>query len=311
MTMLPGGQAAAAADSWPHTIVKDGATITVYQPQAISWPDRKRLTTRTALAIKKAGESAPIMGTIELALFTTVDEAAGVVTLSDPQLLSSHFPSLDTQQAATLEAKIREYLPQMQLHQQPLASVLLSLKQLPVAAVKVSNDPPVIFYADAPASLLVFDGEPVLAPAGQSGLKYAVNTNWGVFVDPGKWYLLNNGYWFAADSVAGRYSPTALLPVPFQALKRDPNFASAAAFIPAKSSPADNTAPRIFVSQKPAEIIVTAGAPQMRSVTDTGLQRVVNSPNGVLLSGTKPLLRAALGPLVLGEDLARTVDVRN
>ena len=50
--------------------------------------------------------------------------------------------------------------------------------------VAVNNDPPVIFHADRPASLVVFDGDPVLAPAGNSGLQFAVNTNWDVFVDP-------------------------------------------------------------------------------------------------------------------------------
>jgi hypothetical protein len=273
--------AAAAADAWPHTLIQDNATVTVYEPQATSWPARKHLAARAALAIRKKGQSAPLMGSIELVMTTTVDEAAGVVNLSDPQLVSSHFPSLDTQQAAALEAKIRDYLPQMQLRAVPLASVLLSLKQLPVAAVKVNNDPPVIFYSDKPASLVVLDGEPVMVAADKSALTYAVNTNWGLFLDQGKWYLLNNGYWFAADQVGGPYAPVAVLSAPFQALKDDPNFASAGRFIPAKPWPAKSPVPKVFVSQKPAEIIVTSGGPQLRSVSGTGLQRVVNSPNGL------------------------------
>jgi len=39
---------AAAAAAWPHTIQREGTTVTVYQPQAIAWPDRKRLTARAA-----------------------------------------------------------------------------------------------------------------------------------------------------------------------------------------------------------------------------------------------------------------------
>jgi hypothetical protein len=41
---------AAAAESWPHTIKREGSTVTVYQPQAISWHDRKRLTARDQLS---------------------------------------------------------------------------------------------------------------------------------------------------------------------------------------------------------------------------------------------------------------------
>ncbi|HUA90452.1 MAG TPA: hypothetical protein VL994_13520, partial [Steroidobacteraceae bacterium] len=153
---------AAAAAQWPHTFTQDGASITVFQPQATSWPDRRRLTARAALSITRPGEPKPLMGTVEFAFASSVDEAQGVVNLTSPQLLSSHFPALDTQQAAALEAKIRAGLAQMPLRQVPLTGVLLSLKQLPVPPVQVKNDPPVIFYSDRPASLVVFDGEPVL-----------------------------------------------------------------------------------------------------------------------------------------------------
>lgn len=303
----------AATASWPHTIQHEGTTVTVYQPQAIEWPDRKRLKARTALSITGPQHPKPLMGTIELTLATTVDEATGIVRLSDPQLISSHFPALDTQQAAALETKIREALPKMQIREVPLASVLLSLKQLPVASVPVNNSPPVIFYADRPASLVVFDGEPVLVPAGKSGLTYAVNTNWEVFVDHGTWFLLNNGFWFSAAQVGGPYAPVAQLPQGFQALKKEPEFNSAAKYIPAKALPSKSQAPQIFVSQKPAEIIVTAGAPSWRAVTGTGLQRVVNTPNVlffhpaenlyyVLLSGRWFAAPAFTGPWQFATD---------
>ena len=297
----------AAAASWPHTIKRDGSTVTVYQPQAVEWPDRKRLKARAALSITRPGQPQPLMGTIELTLATTVDEAHGVVNLSDPQLTSSHFPALDTQQAADLEAKIRAALPQMQLHQVPLATVLLSLKQLPVASVAVNNAAPVIFYADRPASLVVFDGEPVLVPAGKSALTYAVNTNWEIFVDHGSWFLLNNGVWLSAAQVGGPYVPVTQLPATFADLKKDPHFSSAARYIPARAPSPKYVLPQIFVSQKPAEIILTAGPPSLRAVSGTGLQRVVNTSNVlffhpaenlyyVLLSGRWFSARSFAGP---------------
>ena len=43
---------AAAASSWPHTIEHDGASVTVYQPQAISWPVT---TTRLPASASAAG----------------------------------------------------------------------------------------------------------------------------------------------------------------------------------------------------------------------------------------------------------------
>jgi hypothetical protein len=304
---------AAAAFSWPHTIVREGASVTIYQPQATAWPDRKRLTARAAISIKRPTDAKPIMGTIELVLATHVDEAAGVVELSDPQLTATHFPSLDTHQAAALETKLRAALPQMQVREVPLTTVLLSLKQLPVTAVTVNNEPPIIFYSDRPASLLVFDGEPVLVPAGKTGLTYAVNTNWRVFVAQGTWYLLNNDHWFSAAQVGGPYAPVERLPEAFLAMKKDVEFADVARYVPAQPLTPKYSVPQIFVSQKPAEIIVTSGAQVLRGVAGTGLQRVVNTTNVlffhpaenmyyVLLSGRWFAARTFSGPWQFATD---------
>ena len=53
---------AAAAAAWPHTIQRESTTVTVYQPQAIAWPDRKRLTARAALSITRPAQPKPLMG---------------------------------------------------------------------------------------------------------------------------------------------------------------------------------------------------------------------------------------------------------
>ncbi|HEX3995108.1 MAG TPA: hypothetical protein VHX39_28370 [Acetobacteraceae bacterium] len=268
---------AAAQSSWPHTITREGATVTVYQPQAVQWPDHQTLTARAAIAIVQPGQSKPVLGTIELTLATQTDDATGIVHLSDPKLLNSHFPSLDTKQAQDLQAKISADLPTMETHQVPLGAILLSLGQPPIASVPVSNDPPEIFAADHPASLVVFDGDPVLVPVGTTGLTVAVNTNWDVFVDQGTWYLLNSGVWFSAPQRDGPYALAAQLPPEFNKLPNDGNFANVRKSIPARPAAAGYRAPQIFVSTKPAEIIVTDGAPAFQPVTGTTLQRVTNT----------------------------------
>ena len=271
--------APAAAASWPHTIRRDGATVTVYQPQAVSWPERRTLTARAAVAIVPAGHKTPLLGTIELSLATTTDTARGVVHLSDPKLLATHFPSLDTAQATGLEAKLRAALPTaMQTREVPLATVLLSLNQSPVQPVAVDNTPPAIFVAARPASLVVYDGAPVLAPIGKTGLSFAVNTNWDVFVDRGTWYLLANGLWLSAPAATGPYKQVSHLPAAFAALPKTANFASARAHIPARPAKSPSLVPTIFVSTRPAEIIVTDGPPKFAPIAGTGLQRVANTP---------------------------------
>src|SRR6185503_17444084 len=90
------GYAQNAAGTWPHTITTPNASVVVYQPQAIAWPNHEKLTARAALAITRQGQKTPIVGTVEISLTTQVNAANGDVVLSDPQLVATHFPSLDT-----------------------------------------------------------------------------------------------------------------------------------------------------------------------------------------------------------------------
>lgn len=272
-----GGSPAAPGQSWPHTITYEGANVVVYQPQAISWPEHKILTARAAIAITPPEQKTPVLGTIELTLATQTDAATDNVVLSDPHLLSSRFPALDTDQAARIDERIKTALPHIQMQPVPLQSVLLSLKEVSRASnVPLENAPPVIFYSDKPASLVVFDGEPVLAPAGKNGLSFAVNTNWDIFSDGKAWYLLNNGVWLEAPAYTGQYRAISKLPAAFNSIPADQNFATVRQAIPPKAN-SPGVTPTIFVSSKPAEIIVTQGPPQFTPVAGTGLQSVKNT----------------------------------
>lgn len=276
------GYAQNAAGTWPHTITTPNASVVVYQPQAIAWPNHEKLTARAALAITRQGQKTPIVGTVEISLATRVNAANGDVMLSDPQLVATHFPSLDTAQAAQLEERIKTaLLSGIETTHIPINAVLLSLKEQDAPpAAPLATEPPVIFHSSTPASLVIFDGEPVLAPAGKSGLSVAVNTNWDVFTDGKTWYLLNNGLWLAAPAYSGPYQPIAKLPPAFKALPADKNFAAVRKAIPPKPGKPPFV-PAIFVSTKPAEIIVTQGQPQFAPVAGTSLQ-VVRNTNSIL-----------------------------
>jgi hypothetical protein len=287
-TTAPGREAGQAATGrWPHSFTKDGAAITVYQPQAVSWSDRKTLVARAAVAVMPAGQTKAVLGTIQLSVDTHTDDTTGIVSLSDPVLTETHFPSLDTQHAAILDAKIRTELPTMQMPTVPLASILLSLGQSPVAPVALNNDPPTIFYANHPASLLVFDGEPVLVPIKGTALFQAVNTNWDVFVYQNTWYLLNNRIWLLGPAASGPYAPVKQLPSAFRALANNSKFANVRRAIPAIPPKSTEQVPTIFVSTRPADIIVTEGAPQLAPVPGTGLKRVTNTPNALFFDAVQ------------------------
>ena len=275
------GRAQAAPPSWPHTVTAQGATITMEQPQVISWQNQAVLNARCAVSITRPGQAQPLLGTLTVAVTTRPDMRTRQVALLEPRLVSSRFPTLDTQQAAALEQRIRAGLAGAMLRSVPLDMLLLAMHDGPATAqtAGLDNDPPIIFHSERPASLIVFDGAPVLAPIRATGLSAVVNTNWDIFVHAGgdgSWYLLDNGAWLAAPAATGPWRPAGRLPAAFGSLPDDGNFTAARAAIPGRTISAEEM-PTLFVSQRPAEIIVTQGPPAFAPVPETGLEYATNT----------------------------------
>jgi hypothetical protein len=270
-----------AEATWPHSTTIRGTTFTVSEPQAISWSDHRVLTARAALSVLRLGARVPILGTVEVTANTETDYTTRSVTYFDVKLVSTKFPQLDTAQAAQLEQEIRDLLPSMGARRVPLDAVLLSLKTPPSQPrnVALNSQPPAIFYSARPASLVVFNGEPILTDVQGANLKFAVNTNWNVFNDPAgnMWYLLDNGEWLMAPAATGPWTAARSLPAVFNSIPGDKSYADVKKALPLKPAKPDTT-PAIFVSMKPAEIIVTDGAPKMAPLAGTGLQYVTNTP---------------------------------
>ncbi|MBV9653739.1 MAG: hypothetical protein JOZ42_04155 [Acetobacteraceae bacterium] len=278
-TAQPAGAVTPAnAALWPHEIKADGAAVTVYEPQVIAWPDRTRLTARAAVAITPAGQSKPFLGTVELEGDTTTDFATREVVFSHAKLLATHFPTLDTAQAARVDERVRAAVAALDAKRVPLDSVLLSLGDAGQAAngVAVNNDAPAIQYRDHPASLLVFDGDPVLAPISGTQLQHAVNASWPVVYDSAgpRWFVLTNGVWSAAADFHGPWTAAGALPASFRSIPDGSEFADIRR---ALASPSNGPVPDIVVSTVPAELIVTAGPPVYAAIPGTGLQYVSNT----------------------------------
>ena len=271
-----------AQAAWPHTVSGPNGSATIYQPQVVSWPDHRTLNARIAMGITPAGAKQPIMGTIDVAFDSRTELADRTVVLTNAKLTSARFPSADPAQAARFEERINGALATMGEKRVPLASVVLGLRQSeqqkPPEAAALDNAPPRIFVSDRPASLVVFDGEPVMAPVANTTLSFAVNTNWDVFSDSSTklWYLFNNGGWLAAPDAKGPWTPAGALPPSFASLPNDRNFADVKQQIPGKPY-TFATAPAIYVSTSPAAIIVTSGPPQFTPIAGTSLSYASNT----------------------------------
>ena len=276
----PPAASASGMDAWPHTVTSDKGSAIIYQPQVISWPEHRTLNARIAIGITPTGAKSPVLGVIEVAFATQTNLAQRTVVLTEPRLVSSRFPSLDAARAAQFEERIRASLAALGEKRVPLAAVVTSLRQQvdKPPEIALDNSPPRIFVSARPASLVVFDGEPVLAPIAGTTLSAVVNTNWDVFRDDTtkSWYLLTRGGWLAAPSAPGPWTPAGALPASFAALPGDSNFAAVKKQVPGRAIGAKD-APTIFVSTTPAAIIVTNGAPQFSPIAGTALQYVSNT----------------------------------
>ena len=264
--------------SWPSTLTSNGATATIYEPQPTSWPGRTTVYATAAIMISKPGAKT-IVGTMDISAATSTDLTQRWVTFSHIQVLATHFPMLDTGQAAKVQARIVSFAATMGGRRIPLDTLLLALNQTPLQTqpVATQNTPPVIFHSNSPAILVVTDGKPVLTALQGTGLSFAVNTNWSLFQQTatGEWFLLDGSTWLSAPDFTGPYQPAGVLPPDFNKLPNDASFADVKKYVPNGPAPADP--PTVFVSTKPAQIIVTKGPPVLAPIAGAPLQFVKNA----------------------------------
>jgi hypothetical protein len=269
--------------SWPNVINTNGATVTIYEPQPTSWPDRTTVYATAAMMISKPGAKT-IVGTVDISAATTTDFTTRSVTFSKIQVLATHFPMLDTTQAAQMQAKITALAANMGGRWIPLDTLLLALNETPVQTQPVAtvNTPPVVFHSNSPAILVVTDGAPVMTPLKNTGLTFAVNTNWSLFQQTatGEWFLLDGTSWLSAPDFTGPYQPAGVLPADFGKLPNDASFSDVKKYVPNGPPPA--VPPTVFVSTKPAQIIVTDGAPKLAPIAGAPLQFVINTEAEVI-----------------------------
>ena len=269
---------------WPRQIEKNGTTLIYYQPQVDEWKDYKELLFRVAFSLKPSGQK-EVLGVASLKAGTMVDKDNHTAYIRDIQVTSVRFPSLDAQAAAQMEKTFREMVPS---GGEPMSidriMADLEKKKTEGNPVSVKTDPPTIFYSTKPAILLIVDGKPVLAPIEKTKLPFVVNTNWNLIFDKDNktYYLAHQKGWLSAKDLNGPWKPTQKLPKDMQKLPADQMWSEVKKLVP---PPAPSGAvPHVFFSDKPAELILTKGAPVYSKIPGTRLLYISNTENDVFLN---------------------------
>jgi hypothetical protein len=280
--------ARADASDWPQTESVQGYTMVEYQPQVVTWTDDKHLTGRMALSITKQGSTnKPVFGVINLTADTRADYTQRIVVISNVRFVGVDFPELSADQRQQLTDFINRY-ERFGNRVVPLDGMLAATVAARNAArtVQLSTTPPDIDYSASPAILVAFDGDPVFGPVkGANDLQFGVNTNWNVFKTGGVYYLLDGASWLQASALNGPWKAAGALPAALRQLPDDPNWSTARA---ALDAPAPSAVPTVWIATKPAEAIVTNGAPKLVAIAGTQLTYVDNTQAALFFDrGTK------------------------
>jgi len=286
-------KAAAPQDAdggWPRDFVSaNGAALRVYQPQIASWDGQKRMVAFSAVSYSPKGSTKQLtLGTIKLEADTSTAVEERLVSFSKIKLTETHFPNLSNDELRDAVARVEKLVPEQGEAVIALDRVLARLDKstiIPRNVEGVKADPPVLFYSTSPAVLVNLDGDPIWSPIKDNDLKFAVNTNWDLFeYSPAKTYFLRyNDGWFSAADPKGPWKPADKLPDSFGKLPADANWTDVKAALPGRKL--TSTAPKVFVSTTPAEMILLRGAPTYQLVTGTQLLWVSNTDSDLFRLG--------------------------
>jgi hypothetical protein len=281
----PGAPAAVPASApadvgWPRVFELEGKRLTVHQPEIDSWDDFKDMTFRCAIAVEGV-LAEERLGVAEIHADTVVDHASRMVSIT-PKTRTLRFANAAAADDAALQAAVNAILPPGRVTIISLDRVLAYVDasaQKVQRTTAVSIEPPDIFFSAEPAVLVIFIGKPVFKPVNpdKPGLQFAINTNWDVLYDTAgkRYYLLDGDGWItSSDPINGVWTPATSLPFTAETLPADDNWAETRKHIPGVPLKA---APKVFVTAKPAELIVTDGPPALQPIPQTNLSRVSNS----------------------------------
>ena len=297
----PAAPAAAAAPvdgSWPRFYDAGGASVLLYQPQISSWENQKHLVAFSAVSVRQnaapqsstpaTGSEKPAVGTVKLEADTKVSVSDRLVSMQNIKISEANFQTLSKDQIQNIVGAIDKALPdddKVIALDRVLANIDKS-QIIPKNVEGIKADPPTIFFSKTPAVIMNIDGDPIWSPIKDNDLKYAVNTNWDLFQygPTSTLYLRNDATWLKGTDVKGPWAPAGKLPDSFNKLPAEDNWKDVKASLPGKAVAA-SAVPKVFMSTKPAELILLTGEPAYQAVKGTGLMWVSNTESDVFRMG--------------------------
>ena len=283
---------AVPVDPWPRDMTLSNAKAVIYQPQVESWSGNE-LRFRVAIQLHPNGAKTPTFGVVSGTARTSVDRASRLVDLDDFGVFGVRFPTLpDNGRAYTheLTRAVSSALATISLNR--LEASLAAADTVKPAAQPVDNTPPEVIVSYGPAILVPIDGKPVIKDIPQTRFKRVINTQAFIartdFIET--YYLHVYDGWMSSSSVTGPWTQ-ATPPFGLDGVAQKLAKAGHADLLEgsphAEPKPSlANGAPAVYVTEKPAELIVFKGEPNFVPLPSTNLLWASNTAADVFVETT-------------------------
>jgi hypothetical protein len=242
-----------------------------------------------AVGVRDSANKATEYGVIWFGARTEVDKVNRLVTLDDFTLIKQTFPTLPNNGAALTET-LTNHRPWTQTI--PLDELEASLATTSATGTQkkypVKNDPPAIFYSSRPAVLALVDGDPTLG-APNNNLEKVINTRSLIYFDTANnmFYLAVMDGWVESFSLTGPWSEAQDYPqaelnqLASAAISKNENETLGDPAHSLNYAYASGDAPTVYVSTRPAELLLSDGPANLSLILGTGLLYVSNSGNDI------------------------------
>ena len=270
-------------EGWPRQFELDGAKVTIYQPQTESFA-KDRVEGRAAFSVTPDSKG-PLFGAMWFGARAITDTEERLIRFTNFAVQDIKFPEGDDEKIEGFRVSLNEKFSGLDITMalDRFLADLPSSEGGAAANVAYRNEAPVLLFETEAAVLVLIDGEPILADTQGGDFKYVVNTAYFIAQDPsqGRFYLKGGKWWYESADVGGQWSPVTAPPSGISSLA-DQLFTGDAGD---EDMGVGNlvSPPKIIVSTVPAELIVTTGEPDFRSVEGTELLYWDNSESDVLM----------------------------
>jgi len=196
--------------------------------------------------------------------------------------------------------RVEQPLPELARALDALGNQAASFEEPPadIADAVAAGQDPAIYVSTAPAELIQTNGDPEFAPIPGTGLLFVKNTSGHLFVDEKAqdYYILVSGRWFRSKSLQDgnwTFVDNNTLPADFAKIPdthpQGAVLSSVSNTPQAREALIDNTIPQMatVMRSKAKPTVKYDGDPQLRPITGTNLQYVLNA--------SAPVIRASSG----------------